>query len=124
MNRDQHRTARATCVALMQAGQSWQQAVAASGLPIGRSAAYALVQRVKKDGDAALVERRCGHAHKLRPPIRDWIVTTCQADPHIPSHRLQPMITAQFAVTISISQINGVRAVLGVRYHRPKKTLR
>jgi hypothetical protein len=55
MNRQQHRVARATCVALMQAGHSWQDAVAASALPIGRSAAYALVQRVRRDGDAALL---------------------------------------------------------------------
>jgi len=122
MNRSPRRAARATCVALMQAGRSWQDAVTASGLPIGRSAAYALLQRVRQDGDAALEERRCGHAHKFQPQLQDWIVATCQADPHIPSHRLQARIATQFGLTVSISHLNAMRATRGVQYVRPKKT--
>jgi transposase len=124
MNRDQLRAARATCVALMQAGHSATQALAASSLPRRRSAAYALFYRFQTDGDVALDDRRCGHPHKLTPPLHDALVALCLADPHLPSHRLQALLAADHGVTISISRLNGVRAALDLRYVRPKKTER
>jgi transposase len=122
MNSDQRYAARAKCVALMQAGHPWQEAVAAASLPICRSAAYALLKRVETQGDLALTERRRGQFHTFTPLIRDWIRSTCLTDPHIPSHCLQHQIAAQFGITVSISHLNAVRACLDVRYVRPKKT--
>jgi transposase len=123
MNSDQRCAARAKCVALMQAGHPWQEAVAAAGLPLHRSGAYALLKRVKTQGQLALTERRRGQFHTFTPLIRTWIQDTCQADPHIPSHRLQQQIVTQFGITVSISHLNAVRASLDVRYLRPKKTV-
>lgn len=122
MNSEERCAARATCVALMQAGHPWHEAVATASLPLRRSGAYALLQRVNTQGQIALTERRRGQFHTFTPQLRTWIQDTCQADPHIPSHRLQLQIAAQFGITVSISHLNAVRACLGVRYLRPKKT--
>jgi transposase len=122
MNSDQRCAARAKCVALMQGGHPWQEAVAAAGLSLHRSGAYALLKRVKTQGDLALTERRRGQFHTFTPQLRDWIRSRCLADPHIPSHRLQHQIADQFGITVSISHLNAVRASLDVRYLRPKKT--
>jgi transposase len=122
MNSDERRAARATCVALMQAGHPWQEAVATASLPLRRSGVYALLQRVKTQGEVALTERRRGQFHTFTPQLRTWIQDICQADPHIPSHRLQQQIVVQFGITVSISHLNAVRASLDVRYLRPKKT--
>lgn len=122
MNSDQRYAARAKCVALMQAGRPWKEAVAAAGLPIRRSAAYALLKRVETQGDLALTERRRGQFHTFTPQLRDWIRSRCLADPHIPSHGLQQQIAGEFGITVSISHLNAVRASLHVRYLRPKKT--
>jgi transposase len=116
--------AQATCVALMQAGHTWADAVATAGLPLRRSAAYALLQRMHHAGDAALEDRRCGHIHKLRLPIQAWVLVRCQTEPYIPSHHLQDQIASQFGVTISISHLNALRAAHGVSYVAPKKTPR
>src|SRR5688500_14835612 len=115
MDRQQRRTARAMVLADLNAGRPWQEATARAGLALSRTSVYRLRKRAAVDPEAALADGRHGHVHKLDPPIRDWIVATCQADPQLPSHRLQTMLEATFSVTISIRYLNQVRATLGVR---------
>jgi transposase len=122
MNQQQRRAARATFLAELQAGRPWREATAVAGLALSRTSVYRLRKRAAHSPESALSDGRHGHVHKLHPPIRDWIVATCHADPHLPSHRLQAAIDATFSVTISIRYLNQVRAALGVRFVRPKKT--
>jgi transposase len=119
MTREQQRTAKARLVAMMNQGQSWQEAAVFVGLPISRATAYRLQRRVRLEGETALEDQRHGHIFKLREPVRQWLVTYCQQAPHTPSHLLQVLLRDQFHVNLSIGYLNQVRTKLGVRYVRP-----
>ncbi len=119
MTREQQRTAKARLVAMMNQGQSWQEAAVFVGLPISRATAYRLQRRVRLEGETALEDQRQGHIFKVREPVRQWLVTYCQQAPHTPSHLLQVLLRDQFHVNLSIGYLNQVRAKLGVRYVRP-----
>ncbi len=124
MDREQHRAAKAALVAAMNQGQDWHAAAAAAGLSTSRTAAYRLRRRVQLEGDAALEDGRHGHAYKLHAPARHWLVATCQAAPHTPSHVLQTALHAQFDVCLSIGYLNQLRATLDIRYVRPHRKKR
>ncbi len=119
MDRTQRQAAKRQLVEAMDHGQSWHTAAVTAGIHLSRATAYRLRQRVAQEGETALVDRRQGHVHKLHAPVRQWMVATCQAAPHTPSHQLQTAIRELFAVTISIGYLNQVRASLGIRYQRP-----
>jgi transposase len=121
MTQEQQRTAKARLVAMMNQGQSWQEATAFVGLPISRATAYRLQRRVQLEGETALDDRRHGHVSKLRDPVRQWLLTYCQQAPHTPSHLLQVLLREQFHVNLSIGYLNQVRAQLGVPYARPRQ---
>jgi len=100
----------------MFAGQSWQTAVAQSQLNISRSTAYRLVQRARDEDKAPLVflDDRHGHPYKLTEPMQIWINELCSENRQIPSSRVQSELKSRFGVAVSVSQINRVRATLGV----------
>ncbi len=70
---EERRAAKARLVATMIHGQSWHDAVEASGLQISRTTAYRLRQSVRAQGESSLDERRHGHASKLRAPVQGWL---------------------------------------------------
>lgn len=121
LTREQRRTAKAQVVATMNQGQSWQEAVARVGLSISRATAYRLQQRVRLEGETALDDQRHGHVYKVREPIRQWVISSCQQAPHTPSHLLQQILREKFNVNLSVGYLNEVRAELGVRYIRPQQ---
>lgn len=121
MTREQRHTAKARLVAMMNQGQSWQEAAVFVGLSISRATAYRLQQRVRLEGERALDDQRHGHVFKVQEPVRQWLVTYCQQAPHTPSHLLQGLLRDQFHVNLSIGYLNQVRAQLGVRYARPRE---
>jgi transposase len=107
-------------IAYMDEGYPWQEAAAKAGVVVSRATAY----RLWRDGPSAVDDGRHGHPSKLRDPIRHWLVEVCTAAPATPSHTLQTTIQEQFGITVSVRQINRVRAALGVRAVRstpPKK---
>ncbi len=114
-----YRAAKATLVAYMDEGYSWQEAAANAGVVVSRATAYRLWLRAWRDGPSALDDGRHGHPSKLRDPIRHWLVEVCTAAPATPSQALQTTIQAQFGVIVSVRQINRVRVALGVRTVRP-----
>jgi hypothetical protein len=124
MASSQRRAARAALLAELEAGRPWRQATAAVGLSVCRTTVYRLRKRAALDPETAISDGRHGHTHKLLPPIQEWIVAQCQADPHLPSYQLQATIIAQFGVRLSVCYLNRVRAALGLRSVRPKKTAR
>lgn len=111
-------------VALVQAGHPWQEAAAIAGLHIGRSAAYQLLKKVRKRGEAALQDGRHGHPAKLREPVRKWLETTCHEAPQTPSREVQAALQECFGILISIGHLNRIRAELGIgsRTVRGKET--
>jgi transposase len=107
-------TARVQVVEAMEQGLSWQEAAERAGLQISQSTAYRLCQRMRQGGEQALREGRHGHPIKLRGEVRQWLEQTCQRVPHTPSHEIQTQLAQRFSLQVSVSQINRVRATLGV----------
>jgi transposase len=123
MQEEQRRAAKGQLIALMQAGHPWHEAAAMAGVQIGRSAAYQLLRNVRLRGEAALQDGRHGHPAKLRPPVREFLETTCREAPHTASHVVQAALQERFGLLVSIGHLNRVRAqlVVGSRTaHREK----
>jgi transposase len=114
MDAEERRVAKARLVDGMRQGQSWQEAVSAAGLPLGRSAAYRLTQRVRVLGEAALHDQRHGHPSKLREPVQQWLEAYCRSAPGTPSRAVQAALQQRFGLRVSLSHLNRVRARLGL----------
>jgi transposase len=110
------RAARLQLIGRMLAGQSWQTAVAESQLHMWRATAYRLVQYARDESKAPQVflDDRHGHPYKLTEPVQTWIREVCTDNVQIPSSSVQSELESHFGVAISVSQINRVRAKLGV----------
>ena len=106
--------ARVQVVEAMEQGLPWHEAIKLAGLQISQSTAYRLRQRMRQGGKLALQEGRHGHPAKLRGEVRQFLEETCRQAPHTPSHQIQAQLAERFALPISVSQLNRVRATLGV----------
>src|SRR6266702_4448938 len=115
-------TARVQVVEAMEQGLSWHEAAKQAGLQISQSTAYRLRQRMRRGGKQALQEGRHGHPAKVRGEVREFLKETCRQAPHTPSHEIQARLSERFALPISVSQINRVRAALGFTQLRRRRT--
>ena len=115
MDREERCAAKAQMVAQMQTGQSWQEAATRAGVQTSRTAAYRLLQRVRIEGAIALRDQRHGHPVKLRGPVREWLAEFCRAAPESTGRTAQAALFERFGLEVSVSQINRLRAALGVR---------
>ena len=114
MGREQYPVAKAHLVAGMREGQSWQRDAASAGLQISQSNTYRLMKAVQQRGEAALSDGRHGHPGKLRGAARASLEERCRQAPHTPSSAIQAILRERFDLHVSISQINRVRAALGI----------
>jgi len=98
------------------AGHSWQSAVAQSQLHVSRATAYRLRELARDEEKAALafLDDRHGHPYKVTEPVQAWISELCTDQPQVASSRVQSELQSRFGVAVSVSQINRVRAKLGV----------
>jgi transposase len=114
------RSGRLQLIEYMFAGYSWQVAVAQSQLHISRSTAYRLRQLARDEDKAGLafLDDRHGHPYKLTQPARTWLTEFCTTHPQVASSRVQAELKTQLGVAVSVSQINRVRAQLGVTTQR------
>lgn len=110
MDDAQRRDAKRRLVAGMVRGRPWADAVAEAVIRASRSSAYRWVRAVRAHGETALADGRHGHASKLRPPVRHWLVEYCRGSPHIASRMVQTALGERFGVTVSVRHINDVRA--------------
>ncbi len=117
MDAEERRKRKEQLVAGMLEGRRWHEAAHAAGMKTSQTAAYRLLRVVRTEGEAALGERRHGHPYKLTTPVREWLVERCRRMPGVSSPALQAEIERQFGITVSASQINRVRADLGVTSH-------
>ncbi len=110
------RAARLQLIGRMFTGQSWQTAVVESHLPISRATAYRLVQQARSEDKASQIflDDRHGHPYKLTEPMQAWISEACTDNVQMPSSKVQCELKSRFGVGVSVSQINRVRATLGV----------
>jgi transposase len=115
--KSQRQVAREHLVTAMLEGHSWQQVSAGAPVPLKRAMAYRLLRAVRTKGHIALQDGRHGHPSKLRGAARAFLEEQCRQAPHLSSTTLQAELHEQFGLSVSISQINRVRAMLGLNLH-------
>ena len=114
MEAEQRRAAKEQMIALMQAGQRWQEAAAQAGIQVSHSTVYRLLRQVRSRGKAAFQDGRHGHPAKLRTGERAWLETYCHTSPSTPSRVVQTAFQERFGIQISLGYLNQVRASLGL----------
>ena len=112
--RNQRQTARAQLITSMLEGRSFQEASREVEVPLKRAMAYRLLRAVQTQGEIALQDGRHGHPVKLRGAARTFLEDYCRQTPSTPSPVLQKLLQEHFSLQMSTSQINRVRATLGV----------
>jgi transposase len=113
MGKEQYGKAKACLISYMQEGHSWQAAKSVAGLQVSQSNAYRLWRAFRLHGEAALSDGRHGHPIKLRGEARAFLEEHCRQAPQTPSSAIQALLRERFGLSVSISQINRVRAALG-----------
>jgi putative transposase len=116
---EQRQKAKRQMIELIEQGTSVQQARSQSTVPMHRTTIYRLLKRVQADGENAYTDGRHGHPVKVRGEVRTFLTEYCQATPSPSSTQLQQAIEQRFSLRLSVSQLNRVRASLGLTYHRP-----
>ena len=119
MAQEARQGARLRLVTGLQAGLPWREAAAAAATRSSRATAFRLLRAVRAGGEAALADGRHGHPSKFRQPVKDWLLAYCGEHPGATSRVVQAVLQERFGVTVSRSQLNRVRAALGVR-QRPQ----
>jgi putative transposase len=79
-----------------------------------RTTVYRLLKRVEREGEPALAERRHGHPVKLRGEVLAWMLDYCQSHPFVSSSAVQRLVAEHFGLSVSVSQLNRVRAAHGL----------
>src|SRR5215467_5723396 len=110
------RKGRLQLIEAMFAGHSWQEALTLSQLHVSRATAYRLRQlaRDEEKAERAFLDDRHGHPYKVTAPVQAWISEFCTTNPQTPSSQVQRELQSRFGVVVSVSQINRIRAKLGV----------
>lgn len=112
--RNQRQAAREQLIAAMLEGRTFQEVSKGSDVPLKRAMAYRLLRAVRTQGESALQDGRHGHPVKLRGAARTFLEEYCRQAPSTPSSAIQTLLQERFGLDISTSQINRVRAALGV----------
>jgi len=123
MDNGQRSVAKVQLMSQMQAGYSWQTAAAKAGKRLSQSNAYRLMKAFRQRGEAPLSDGWHGHPSKLRGTARTFLAEQCQQAPQTPSSVIQVELRERFDLHVSVSQINRVRAALGISNH-PKAASR
>jgi hypothetical protein len=69
---------------------------------------------VQSEGEPALTDGRHGHPYILRGEVLAFVVEHCQINPCVSSPTVQRALQERFALAVSVSQLNRVRASLGL----------
>ena len=85
-----------------------------SSVPMHRTTVYRLLKRIRNGEEDALIDGRHGHPVKLRGEVLAFVREHCQANPCVSSSVVQNMLQKHFDLPISVSQLNRVRASLGL----------
>ena len=121
ISREQRQNAKRQMMELIERGTSVRQAQRKTPVPMHRTTIYRLLKRVQTDGENAYTDGRYGHPTKVRGEVRTFLVEYYQVTPSPSSTQLQQAIEQRFRLRLSVSQLNRVRASLGLTYHRPSQ---
>lgn len=118
---EQRQAAKRQMIEQIEQGASVQQARSESAVHLHRATVYRLLKRVRAEGETAYLDGRHGHPIKLRGEVRTFLIEVCQASPSISSPVLQLAIQERFGLSISVSQLNRVRASLRLSRRIPQE---
>ena len=110
----QRQAAKREIVRVIEQGASAQEARDLSTVPMHHTTVYRLLKRVQCEGENAFTDGRHGHPVKLRGETLALVREHCQADPHVSSSVVQRLLQEHFSLCVSVSQLNRVRASLGL----------
>jgi transposase len=114
--------ARSELVRQMKHGVTASEARRCCPVPMHRSTVYRLLKRVEREGEQALAERRHGHPIKLRGEVLPFVLDCCQNHSSVASCEVQRLVAERFNLSVSVSQLNRVRAAHGLsRKHPPRE---
>ncbi|BCL78849.1 hypothetical protein ccbrp13_13140 [Ktedonobacteria bacterium brp13] len=110
----QRQVAKREIVRDIEQGVSAREARVRSAVPMHRTTVYRLLKRIEREGENGFADGRHGHPVKLRGEVLTFLIESCQAVPSVASSELQHAIRERFASPPSVSQLNRVRARLGL----------
>lgn len=111
---EQRQAAKREIVQQVEQGASAKFARMQSSVLMHRTTVYRLLKRVRSEGEKALTDGRHGHPVKLRGEILTDLREQCQENPCISSAAVQCAMHKRFGHAPSVSQLNRVRASLGL----------
>jgi len=114
MTPEQRQAARREIVRQVEQGASAREARERLAVPVHRTTVYRLLKRVLREGDGAFTDARHGHPVKLRGEVLTFLKDHCQSHPSASSSAVQRLLYGSFDLSISVSQLNRVRAALGL----------
>ena len=88
-------------------------------VPMHRTTVYRLLKCVEREGERAFVERRHGHPTKLRGEVLTCVLDYCQHHASAASRKVQHYVSERFGLSVSVSQLNRVRAAHGLSRKEP-----
>ncbi len=106
--------ARQEMVRHVEHGMTAREARKRCSVPMHRTTVYRLLKRVQSEGEDALAERRHGHPVKLRGEVLTFLLDYCQSYPSASSSAVQRRLAERFGLSVSVSQLNRVRAAHGL----------
>ena len=119
--RQARRSARPELVRQVVLGATVSEARRRCLVPMYRSTVYRLLKRVEREDEHALVERRHGHAIKLRGEVLTFLLDYCQNHASVASREVQRLVAERFSLLVSISQLNRMRAAHGLSRKDPPR---
>ena len=125
----QRQAAKCEIVRQIEQGASTYEAWVRSSVPMHRTTVYRLLKRMQREGENGFADRRHGHPVKLRGEALTLLKEHCQSNPSASSSAVQRLLQERLDLCISISQLNRVRAKLGLsrclvpRGKKPKTSL-
>ena len=117
--RQARRKARLELVRQMALGVTVSEARRRCSVPMHRSTVYRLLKRVEREGEHALIERRHGHPIKLRGEVLTFLLDYCQNHASVASREVQHLVAERFSLSVSVSQLNRIRAAHGLSRKDP-----
>jgi len=85
-----------------------------------RTTVYRLLKRVEREGEHAFLQRRHGYPVKLHREVLACVLDYCQTHASAASREVQNLVAERFGITVSVSQLNRVRAAHGLSRKNPK----
>jgi putative transposase len=112
-------SARRELVRSVEEGMTAREARRRCLVPMHRTTVYRLLKHVEREGEQALAERRHGHPTKLCGEVLTFLLDYCQSHASATSREIQRLVAERFDLSVSVSQLNRVRAAHGLSRKNP-----